>query len=495
MKSTVKFILIAALLSVSFSGHAFSIWTALKSGNTFATNYDVENYICTLHLSDEARIEFFKQANGDFNRYEELRRQWAQKRFNSGLRQMAYVSAVQRHATTSFGKETRAFKITESNYFKRTQELETRTLKKWLDQRLGIVKARIAFAQELKKIGYPHKKDQDDTELFFEWFTLQKNRLKEKIRLEEVSKYEYELALGYQREFYVRPVEIFDFAKEMTSKIDSQIEGARLTPRELAEIVASDEKISIMAKSIELLGPSTLTLSKLSSEAPAVFDDLKTELEKTSLSLNQMPKYFQAADQLAQSKSEAELQESIKEARNKFLLSHNDYTELMKAKIYELSLALKSGEKIEFSELTKYQQIAQEQATRLLQVALNNPEDVDSRIEDHLISGITHLRDQFSSLNKASKEAITLTNWILKFQVKKTTLAIKPQARVTLIDRYSWQGQKRIEDYLRNKQFTERLNEAREGKLSRTGEYIDLRPTKDTRLEGHDSWSFVLEQF
>ena len=66
---------------------------------------------------------------------------------------------------------------------------------------------------------------------------------------------------------------------------------------------------------------------------------------------------------------------------------------------------------------------------------------------------------------------------------------------MTLIDRNSWQGQKRIEDYLRNKQFTERLNETREGKLSRTGEYIDLRLTKDTRLEGHDAWSFVLEQF
>lgn len=186
-----------------------SFWMAFNSGDKMLTNMDVEDYICVTNLSDEMMIALFRQAKGDYNRYQTLRRAWAQARFKDGLRQFAYIYAMQKMATNKFWnkKGRKAFTITDGDYFDRVQEFESAALKKWLDERQGIVKARKAFGALLKEQGFPHKKDTSDTDLYFEWFDLQKERIKESMRIEELRKYEYIAALGdYRTEFRQNPI-------------------------------------------------------------------------------------------------------------------------------------------------------------------------------------------------------------------------------------------------------------------------------------------------
>lgn len=485
-------ILLAFLIFISTT-HALELkfWSAFRSGNTFMTNYDVENYICALHLSDDQMIAMFKEAGSDFNKYETLRRTWAQRRLQSGLKQLAYVHTVQKHAKTNLNNRTNAFKISSSDYFDMTQDLETKTLREWLDQRMGIVKARIAFAKKLKEIGYPHKENQDPTELYFEWYDLQKRRLKEKIRLEEVQKYEYLMSLGYQKEFYVRPVEIFDFKRDVTGIIEDTIQGKRLTPAELAKIVSEDERISIMASQINLLGPNTIPLNELSKEAPAVFAEFREKASELFTGpLTKANDYIQAATGLSQRMSSEELEESIKSSREKFLLGNNDYTELMKAKIFELSLELKKGSQMDESIVMETSESLHHRAREIIADAFAKPETVARRLEDHLINELSE-----GDFEGATSKAISLMNWVAKFQLKKLSLEIVPMAQASLIDATKWEGQDRIEKYLAHKQYQEKLDEFRRTKLAYVGEYIDLNPQGERNMSGHEAWSYVLEQF
>lgn len=502
----------------------FSIWTAYTNGNVHKTNYDIEEYICVTTLSDEMMIQLFKKAGQDWNQYEILRRQYAQSRFQDGLRQFAYVQALQDYAvsplnTREGGRKT--FRITERKYFDRVQEMESQTLHKWLGGRaegsLGIVKARKLFGAELKKIGYPHKEGISDDDLYWEWYELQKKRIKENFRLQEVPKTEYIGAMGFRKELHVRPTDMWDFGKEVSEKIEDNLDNKRITSAEMTKLVEGDERLPVLIKDIKLLSPDSTSLSELKKEAPAVFADFSKDLRENvltalngSLTENIM-RYDSIVGKLVEKYGTAEkLRELSKEMNEQFVLGKGDFNHFMMARLYEMAAiqveqgaSFKSNsEEAQVAKL-EYTQAIQAEASRIITNVINDPELASSmRLEDFFIHTInkepsTELANKVAPLTEDEylKEFKSMANWVIKFQIKKASLNTVPQSVVELWNIREWEGQERINKYLKAKKFDQLLTQFRRDKLARHGNYATIRPSMDRRLEYGDAWPFVLKKF
>lgn len=523
-------IVLSSLLSSNFASandnqrRMFRIWSAYMNGNTIMTNYDIEEYICVTSLSDDMMIQMFKQAGSDWNKYEELRRSWAQARFEDGLRQYAYVQALQDYATDPIrtrqeGRKT--FKITERKYFDRVQEMESKTLDQWLGGReggsLGIVKARKLFAAELKKIGYPHKKDMSDDDLYWQWYELQKKRIKEDFRLQEVPKTEYLGALGYQREIHVRPTDMWDFGKDVSAKIEDTLKDKRITSAEMTKIISEDERLPVLIKNITLLGPDSTALAELQKEAPEVFEDFKKDLADNVLPLldgnltANIMKYDSIVGTLVEKYETAEkLRELSKEMNTQFVMGEGNFNHFMMARLYEMAaIRVEQGESFKASSeeaqmaKTDYANAIQAEAQEIIASVLSKPEVAGTmRLEDFFINQInkapsSDLEDKSELLLEDDylREFKAMANWVVKFQLKKASLNTTPQSTVELHNIREWEGQDRINKYLKGKEFTRLLDEFRRTKLSRFGYYARVNPKGEFNLTYDDVWPYVLKKF
>jgi hypothetical protein len=491
-------------------------WTAFQGSNQMLTNMDVEDYICATNMSDEMMIALFKEAGEDYGKYKVLRRKWAQQRFDSGLRQYAYIHAIQKMATDPlYNRDGRkAFKVSERDYFDKVQDMESKTLKKWLDQRLGIVKARDIFGAELKKAGYPHSKDISNTDLYFEWYEIQKQRIKEEIRMREVQKFEYISALGYKREYFVRPTDLFDFKKEVEDIISNQITNQRITPNKLAKVLEGDPRVSVLLKNVELLGPDTTKLSDLKEQAPEVFAEYSEKIEDEALTKIEseieidINRYESISEKLIQKYGDADkLEELSDDMKKSFLLGSGDYNHFMMSKLYTMAaLRIRQGENFagksaEAMELKKrHIQQLKEVASSVAKSVIDNPEIAgSSRLEDHFIKALNdtegqeQLKDQISG-DEYLREYRIMANWVVKFQFKKASLSVIPMAKTDVYNAREWEGQKRIDTYLKGLYFEQDLDKFRRETMRHRGPYMVIN-NGDRRLTSDEAWDFVMEKF
>lgn len=491
-------------------------WTAFQGSNQMLTNMDVEDYICATNMSDEMMIALFKEAGQDYSKYKVLRRKWAQQRFDSGLRQYAYIHAIQKMATDPlYNRDGRkAFKVSERDYFDKVQEMEDKTLKKWLDQRLGIVKARDIFGEELKKAGYPHSEDISNTDLYFEWYNIQKRRIKEEIRMREVQKFEYISALGYKREYFVRPTDLFDFKKEVEDIISNEITNKRLSPNKLAEVLQNDPRVSVLLKNVELLGPDSTKLSELQEEAPEVYSEFVEKIEGEALAKiesgieNDINRYESIVEKLIQKYGDAKkLEELSEEMKKSFLLGSGDYNHFMMSKLYTMAaLRLKQGEDFA-GKSTEATEIKNKHIDQIKSIAINvaksvleNPEVAgSSRLEDHFIKVLNDNEEQAElkeliAQDEYLREFRIMANWVVKFQFKKASLSIVPMAKTEVYNAREWEGQKRIDTYLKGLYYEQDLDKFRRETMRHRGPYMVIN-NGDRRLSSDEAWDFVLEKF
>lgn len=495
-------------------------WMAFQGGDKMLTNMDVEDYICNTNMSDEMMISLFKEAGEDYDKYKVLRRKWAQQRFDSGLRQYAYIYSLQKYATNPlYNKDgRRAFNITQSEYFEQVQEMESQTLKQWLQPpngvSLGIVKARDLFGAELKKIGYPHSQEMSNTDLYFEWYNIQKERIREGLRMREVQKFEYLSALGYKREFYVRPTDMFDFKRDVEEVIATKLTDKRMTTGTLTKVIEEDPRVSVLLKNVELLGPDNTKLTTLKDQASEVYQEYVDKLSSETLPKieesirSDILRYEGIAQKLVQKYVDAErLRELSEEMKRSFLLGEGDYNHFMMSRLYNMAaLIIEQGEAFKGSSeeaLNQKENYITELRAKALKVAqdvMKNPEVAGTaRLEDHFISELNSdekhiaLREEMAA-DEYMREFRVMANWVVKFQFKKASLSVTPIAKTEIHDAREYEGQKRITDYLKGLYYEKDLDRFRRETMRNRGPYIVIdNGTK--RLTADDAWNFVLEKF
>ncbi len=494
------------------------IWTAFNlGGRSMTSSYDVKKFIATVHLTDQNMIDMFKDADGDYNKYEELKSEWAAKRLKSGIQQMAYLRMIQAYATRpQYGKERKAFTTTERDYFKEVQSTEDRALKELLNEGKGIVYARKRFGEQLIEIGYPHKKSQSAEDVYWSWYELQKERIKENMRIKETQKFEYLEALGYQKEFYVRPTEMFDLSDEVEKIIDNEINEQRVTQNQVGQIIEKDARIKVVAKDIKFLGPETTKLSELKHEAPAVYKDFMQNIDKNviefidnSFEANVL-RYEAVAAQMAQKyKSAGEIKKLSDQMKKEFLVS-NDYNRLMMSKIYDLAITgieeniYAKANKATNQKRDQYISVAAKEAKAFLENEdlILSETNTGVRLEDNFQGYMSRIfsENKMTGIDSESikasaylNEIKNMSHWVLKFQIKKASMNTIPMAMVTKYDVNSFEGQERIEKFLKNKQYEDNLNAFKTGKFKAYWNgMLTINPTGLDYLLDTDAVDFVL---
>lgn len=480
----------------------FRFWMAFKADSRNGlTNYDFGNFITTTALSDRQLIALFKRANRNYELYEQLRAEAVAPYLEKAIKQYAYSFVIQKVATSPeeiriHGRRT--FKIKESDFTERVFELEQKKLKEIIPEHSSIHEAREAMGKHLKEIGFPHREEQSNLGLYGEWFELQKKRLKESIRLEEVQKFEYLAALGYQREFSVRPTEIFDAYRDNRDLVISALSEKRLFTEEVNAILKQNPDFSPLISRIDYISPENTPVQELKVLSPLMYEEFVSDIEELYKDENLeetkrlIQSYLDLAIEFSQNDRE-EIKKKMEENRESFFENPNNFRGLMLNKVLEVSLALKdSSEKAELDRSQIENQL--ELVKNLFIQTLSQVSETKKWVQEDFVEQAYAEFNQ-SPNSELSTETFDLITWFFKFKIKQAVLNIRPIVKLSLINIDSAEGQDKVNRYLTQVKFESALKNYRENKIPNNLPYFEINLDGDTPLSGRDAWSEILTIF
>lgn len=464
-------------------------FVALRTGNKIQTNYDIQDFLIASKLTDAGKQELFKKAGGDFNRYENLVRNWAKERFDLGLRQVAYFELLKKHSLQNLerGQPRQYFNATERAWFDRLQAEESRVLKHLLDQRLGIVKSRDMFGAWLKEQGYPHAQADSNTDIYFRWYEALKMRLKVEMQMEELQKYEIAMAIKKNyNNLEPSPREIFDLGKTSNELIDEMLEGKLLTQEEIDQLSVANPDLLVMVKDIKF---SSLNSSR--TEVLAASEDTKDILEQARQELAQaietkgqenILKYINLAEHLrAKYNDKEELTTLARNALDRFM-SSGDFNDYVLGRLYKLAAQYNTA-----SDASDAMATIAPAFTSALEAAINfevGAQNFEEAVYQAMLSKLPQDNDIVS-------EASSLIAWVVKFEAKKVTLKYAPKMNVERYDYKTFEGQKRIRDHVKMTRVQNGLKKFRNDDVRNLAWMIDIR-NYDQIFTGDRTFNYLM---
>ena len=494
-------ILSSILLSSSVMADGPLIWISSKVIDSIATNMDIYDFLETTRMTDSQKVSLFEKAERNYDKYIELRKELLSPMYESGLRQWTYFKMVEKDAIRdrkSSGK-TPAFRITETAYFNATQKIETDACRKYLDQKLGIVKGRDLLGAELKKNGYPHKVAESNTDVYFNWFNAQKARLKESMRIKEIQKHEfYKATRGY--EVYVRPTDMWDFGKATETLVNQKLNNKRMDKASLLKIIQDNPDLRVTLESLDSLSIADMSLSEIAKINADEAHQLASKIEQTINSNKQtlvanITRYTQIAQQFMTKYSDEQLIEKAKEARENYLKSSGDYTDLVLSKIYDLAIKLKvTADQNEVqSFLSEIDKRISDAANEITQEEYYKGEKEQQYLVQDLIVRLfkSQKSEAFNSLESSLED---LSSAVLKFEVMKMGLSEKAIVSAKVCDLKTYECQKKIDSHLKQKEIEKGIKRFREQDLSRYDNMIEINKDGYDRMQGGEAFDWIIER-
>lgn len=444
--ATLSTLLLLATLAANAQSQLVG-FIALRMGGKIKTNGEILDYVIASKLTDAGKQQLFRQANNDFNRYKQLEREWAQERFDMGLKQVAYFELLKSHYLRSLGRnEARQyFNATENAWFDRVQDEETRVLKHLLDQRLGIVKSREQFGTWLKEQGYPHATTESGTDVYFRWYDAMKARFKIEMQMEEVQ--EYEIAMAVKKNYGridPSPTDIWNLNERSQELIDEHLVGKDLSQAELDQLSSQHPEILVMVKDIKRLSLATTKLSELEAFAPTQnsITNARNQLSNVLRTKGSegILKYIDLAEQLrTKYQSSEQLITLAREALDRFMES-SDFNDYVLGRLYKLAATFDNAQ----TAATLKAQIAS-QLNRAIEEASAFEKNDQVLEESVYASALAALPKGSESLNEAS----SLIAWVIKFEAKKIALRDHPVMHVERYEYRSGEAYDRLKNHIK----------------------------------------------
>ena len=129
-------------------------WQIAKFNRDRYTNKDIEQFIEDSKMSDAKKIQLFKEANKDYQKYLNLKAEWIYTWIQPATKQFLYYRMLKEMAIKE-GRSRKAFTVTKHEYWDILEKTEYNMLKKLLEDGRGIQYARSKFGEFLKKQNYP----------------------------------------------------------------------------------------------------------------------------------------------------------------------------------------------------------------------------------------------------------------------------------------------------------------------------------------------------
>lgn len=456
------------------SGPRLVAFVALKSGNVMKTNGDIIDFIIASKMTDAMKKQLFAQAEKDFDQYENLKRHWAQEKFDLGLKQMAYFEILKHHYLKSLrrGEARRFFNATENAWYERIQAEESRVLKHLLDQRLGIVKSREQFGSWLQEQGYPHASDEKTSDTYFRWFDALKSRLKVEMQMEEVK--EYEIAMAVKKN-YGRidpgPSDIWNLNERSSNLISQHLDGKNLSQSELDELSKKHADLLVMVKDIKRLSllksnlndleENELTRQKITDARNTLLAQLKTKGEAGLL------KYIDVSKQLKEKyKNNEELLSLAKASLDRFMES-GDFNEYVIGRLYQLAAKLDDSVDLKSILAAKL-----DQAIEAAAGFEKNAVTFEQAVYEAALEALPNEGDLIA-------EASSLIAWVMKFEAKKIALADSPLMQVERYEYPSSEAYTRLSNHLKLTRLQDGLKKFRQSDVRDMSWILDLSNGSD----------------
>lgn len=492
------------------SDEAHRFWLAGKFLNKIYTNYDVTQYMERAILDDAQRGQLFKEAGGDFNKYKGLVRKHTAGSFEAALRFLMYNKILEHHATSGKDiKEWKAFKISPNDYYKQIEKLEDELIVPLIRKKglRDINEARELFGAYLKEQNFPHKSGESDMDIYFRWYNDQKFRLKHELRTQEAKRYEAIAAMGYRRELYVRPTDQNSFYKDGKRKIESDLHGQEMTPGQVSDYLRKNPELKVIMKDVAYLSLGSAPLARILEESESEFEKAKkTAIDGilpslTDDKISKIIKYEGLAAKMAAKYKDAEkLNAASKSAMERFV-NTGEYKEIMKAKIYSLAAVLVESnyDRTNIStDLTLALNLAMEDLKKKLDKKETYMADSVKKLlfEDLIVSVMkeTLTKELGEKYNGYLRRALNMGIWTIEFDAKKFSFSTTPRVAVEVRPYMDWETQKKIQEYLKMKQFEKLMNDFRERELRRDVEGLfAVDPDGRAQLTGRQAYDWLIQ--
>ncbi|MBH48080.1 MAG: hypothetical protein CME71_07905 [Halobacteriovorax sp.] len=462
---------------------------ALRMGDKMRTNGDVIDYIIASKMTDSTKQDLFKQADQNFNQYKELERNWAQEKFDIGLKQMAYFELLKKHYLKGLRRNERRqfFNATENAWYKRVEEEESRVLKHLLDQRLGIVKSREQFGTWLKEQNYPHSHTESGTDVYFRWFDALKARLKIEMQMEEIKEYEIAMAVKQNNgRIDPSPTDIWNLNERSQKLISEHLDGKNLNQQELDQVSMNHPDILVMVKDIKHLSLSYSKLSELEAlelTAPKI-TDARNALSQSlrAKGVDGLLKYIDIATQLREKyKSSEELISLSRAALNRFMEA-GDFNEYMIGRLYKLAAKLDDNTKAPHIKTT----LAQALPSAMLEASAFQKDDrtFEQAVYDDVLAALPKNDDLI-------EEASTLMAWVIKFEAKKIALQDQSVMHVERFEYRSSEAYDRLSNHIKLTRLQNGLKQFREREVRNIVWAIELSNGSDYFMDDR-AYNFLM---
>lgn len=511
MKKIIKIILIMLLTSLQVTANASNYkpisWISLKVVDTIYTNYDIESWIETTQMDDSTKSSLFSKAKGDYDTYLELRAKWLKPRFENALQQIAYIKVLEKDAKRE--KNRIAFNITKEDYYAAVRKFEDAALKKHLATGKGIRYAADVIGKELKANHYPHKPSLTNTDLYYEWLDSHKKRIKENLRINEAKKYEFLMATEYDRELYVRPMEVHDFFKKNKKLLEDRILSQNLTSSEVEKVLVENPEVKVLLKDIQFLSLGSVSLSKYHKSSTEQFKTAKEKLVSTFIptmndkKVSQIIRYADITKKLADKyKNVEKLEEKSEKSLKKFISGSGDYNDLMLSRLYDMAAKL-----ITLND-NKAISTIKEQAVNLLPEAFkwlseemkNDEFYLEESSENLLVEDLiaNKLKDFIEKRigvdsNRLILSFYDMAIWAIKFEAKKISLVDETKIQIEAYKYGTFEGQERVEKYLKMKTLKGLIAKFKDRKLRRRWEgLIRANTDGEYQIRGRAAYEFLI---
>ncbi|GAB4012243.1 MAG: hypothetical protein Fur0010_07900 [Bdellovibrio sp.] len=499
MKNLITTCTLLAIFSFTASASEFRFYATAKVVDKVLTNYDVFEYLETINLSDTQMVHLFERAGKDYDKYIELRNELLRPQYERGIRQWTYFQMVEKEAIKErrSGKSP-AFRVTQEDYNKALRDIEDKAVRKYLDQRLGIVKARDLVGKDLIDSGFPHRKSETNTEIYFRWYELQKRRLMEAFRVREVRKHEYfQATRGH--EVYIRPTDIWDFGKKNETLISEKLNNKRMDKSSLLKFMTENSDLRVTLESLDSLSLSDMSLASIyklnEQEAINLAQKIKTTIKNEQEKIvGNITKYIGIAHQFSSKYSSVELTEKSKTSRENYLKSTGDYTDLVLSKIYDLAQEIQQGDAT--SELQTF--IASiPSRLDLLTRDISNEEKFNDEKNAQYLAGdlmVRLFKQQVVNKSKLNRMAEDLASSIIKFEIIKLGLKEKSLVMAKSCSLRIYECQKKIDDHLKAKEIEKGIKRFRDQDLSFYDGLIEINLDGKNPMRGGEAFDWVFEK-
>jgi hypothetical protein len=506
---TITFVLlILGQMMAQAQAQTFRIWSALRVGTTMKTSYDIQEYIRTTKISENTHRSLFRLAEGDWNRYQELVGQVVDESFEAALNEVAYGLLLEHMATRNLrrGETRQAFTVTTEEYNKTIQERENEVLREWLDQRLGIVVARREFGKKLKETGYPHRDTETHEDIYWRWYKTQQELVKHALHRREVNRFEQIRAMTLSTDRRYRPLAISDLYRELENHVQTELQGLRLTPREVAEIQRSKPEIGLVINSINLLSLSGAPMSRIAQTPEVGAQKLRESLALIRNDFNQaigservdrILHYEEMAAMLAQRHNDVERLRQLSRQREEAFVRSANHNDFMMSKLYDLAI-------IQLQQNPDRNQVrtnVQNRMTRGLewlrrenqtgQIYLQ--ESVQNLLFEDSVARVLRQNLNVEQITDAYERAVTdMAIWVVRFEAKRVSFQDEAIVHVDVAQLREREVYQRIDNHLQREMFLNGLERFHREELPRHSYMLQITPFDGPTIRGQDALRAIL---